>query len=309
MHPNTPELSVVIPVYNEEHCLQELFSRLESTLEAMGKRYEMIAVDDGSTDSSLALLRDIRRANPRVRVIRLSRNFGQSPAVYAGFSLAQGRYVVMIDADLQVYPEDIPLIYDKLEAGCDMVSGWRADRHDTLFRKAASRLLNVYIARVTRFPLHDHGCSLKGFRREMTDHMVAFSHRNRYLPVDAAMLGGRVGEVRVRHERRHHGKSKYSLFKLIRTGFDLITTITNMPLQFVGIAGGLCVVTGMVTGVGAAVAFWGSGTLSWPVLLLAMFAFFTGVQLLALGLMGEYVGRIYIETQRKPYFIIQEELE
>ena len=185
MNTDAPTLSLVIPVFNEEQSLGELYERVTASLEGLGQSYEVIAVDDGSRDGSLALLRSFRERDPRWRVVRLSRNFGQSAAIYAGFSRSRGEYVLMIDADLQVFPEDIPLLYAKLVDGCDMVSGWRVNRHDNLFRKVMSKLLNRYTESITGFKIHDHGCSLKGFRRPLVEHMLQFSHRCRYLPVDA----------------------------------------------------------------------------------------------------------------------------
>ena len=303
------ELSIVIPVFNEEKCLRELYERVTKTLESIGEPYEIIAVDDGSVDNSLTILSELRQQDKRWRVAHLTRNFGQNPAIYAGFSLARGHYVFMIDADLQMFPEDIPVVYEKLKEGYDMVSGWRTNRRDNPFRMIMSRMLNLYTERVTGFPLHDHGCSLKGFRRSTVEKMVAFTHRNRYLPLDAAMLGGKITEVPVQHRLRPHGHSKYDIFKLFQTGFNLITMITITPLQFISIAGMLLSLIGFTVGGGVlCYYFLFSKFLTLP-LILAAFCFFTGVQLFALGLMGEYVGRIYIEAQRKPLFIIKEELE
>lgn len=303
------KISVVIPIFNEERSLQELYDRLTATLEKIGESYEVVAVNDGSTDSSVDILRSFREKDPRWRILILSRNFGQSPALYAGFSEARGDYVFMMDADLQVYPEDLPILYEKLEAGYDMVGGWRVNRHDNPFRKIMSRMLNRYTGHATGFPLHDHGCSLKGFRRQMVKHMVDFSHRCRYLPVDAAMLGGRVAEVQVRHMKRQYGSSRYSLFKLFRTGFDMITTVTILPLQSIGVVGLLSLAGGSLLMLYSFVAALLHGALPRTEFFLAAFLFFGGVQLSALGVVCEYVGRIYIESQRKPLFIIQEEVE
>lgn len=309
MSADTPEISIVVPVFNEAESLEELYRRITATLEAQGDTYEVVAVDDGSKDSSFAMLQEIRENDKRWRVARLTRNFGQSAAIYAGFSLSHGKYVVMMDADLQVYPEDIPVLLEKLKEGHDMVSGWRTNRQDNPFRKIMSRMLNLYTERVTGFPVHDHGCSLKGFRRPMIERMVAFTHRCRYLPVDAAMLGGRIAEVPVRHRARPHGSSKYSLFKLFRTAFDMITTITTMPLQIISVVGILFSFLGFA--MSARVLYYRLmyGNVLTLETVVAIFFFLAGVQLFSTGLMCEYVGRIYIETQRKPLFIIDKELE
>ncbi|MCK5862920.1 MAG: glycosyltransferase [Candidatus Hydrogenedentes bacterium] len=309
MSADIPKISIVLAIFNEEESLEELYERITATLEAHGSTYEVIAVDDGSADQSFPILREIRGKDARWRIAHLTRNFGQSSAIYAGFSLSRGEYVLMIDADLQVYPEDIPLLLAKLDEGYDMASGWRVNRHDNPFRKVMSRLLNLYTEHVTGFPIHDHGCSLKGFRRPMVERMVAFTHRCRYLPVDAALLGGKVAEVPVRHQARPHGHSKYGLFKLFRTAFDMITSVTTMPLQFINIAGILFVFMG--GGIGAHSVYYrlAHGSFMQLEVITALFLFLTGVQLSAMGLMCEYVGRIYIESQRKPLFIIDEEVE
>ena len=304
-----PRVSVVIPIFNEEESIEELMVRVVQTLEARGDAFEIIAVDDGSTDRSLAVLRELRAKDGRIRIIRLTRNFGQSPALYAGFSHAQGDYVVMIDADLQNFPEDIPKLLDRLEEGYDVVSGWRAERQDDLFRRVSSRLLNAWVGRITKLRLHDYGCALKGFRRDVVDRMNTLSHRCRYLPADMAMLGGAVSEVKVRHADRHHGESKYGVMKLVRTAFDLLTGVTSAPLQFIGWLGWLFALGGFGMSVRVAYIRLMRGDLLQLETVIALFFVLAGVQLIATGLMCEYIGRIYIEVQRKPYFVVHEEVE
>lgn len=305
----SPRLSVVIPVFNERATLDELFCRLLATLSELPGGFEVIAVDDGSTDGSRDILRALHEKHPEVRVVLLSRNFGQSPALYAGFARARGRYVAMLDADLQNYPEDLPRLIDKLEEGYDMVSGWRSNRQDSLFRTGASRLLNRYINSITGVALNDYGCALKAFRRELVDHMLALTHRCRYLPVDAAALGGRVAEIEVRHDQRGHGESKYGLVKLVRTAFDLITSITAAPLQFIGLLGWAFALVGFVMSLWVAWIRLTQGDINHMGTVVAIFFFLSGCQMVATGLMCEYISRIYIEVQAKPYFVVQEELE
>lgn len=309
MSSESPRLSVVIPVFNERGTLDELFKRLTEALADQPGGYEIIAVDDGSTDGSRDILRTMHQRDPRIRVVLLSRNFGQSPALYAGFSRARGQYIAMMDADLQNYPEDIPRLVEKLEEGFDMVSGWRANRKDSFFRTAASKLLNRYINSITRVALNDYGCALKAFRRELVDHMLALTHRCRYLPVDAAALGGRVAEIEVRHDQRGHGESKYGLLKLIRTAFDLITSITAAPLQFIGLLGWLFAAIGFFMSIWVAYVRLAQGDINHMGTVVAIFFFLSGCQMVATGLMCEYISRIYIEVQAKPYFVVQEELE
>ncbi len=302
-----PFLSIVVPIYNEKPTLDELFTRLLATLQDYGKTFEIIVVDDGSSDGSLEVLRDWNKRDSAIRLVVLSRNFGQSPALYAGFSRARGQLVAMIDGDLQNYPEDIPRLFDTLEEGYDMVSGWRSARKDSLFRTLASRILNRYVARTTRVPLHDYGCALKAFRRELVDHMLTLSHRCRYLPVDAAALGGKVAEIEVRHDERSHGESKYNLVKLIRTAFDLVTGISAAPLQFIGVMGWIFAAFGFSMSLWVAYVRITMGDFNAMGTVVAIFFFLSGCQLVATGLMCEYIGRIYVEVQGKPYYVVREE--
>ncbi len=307
MDSTTPEISIVVPIYNEEATIERLIERMTTAMTAFGRPYEIIAVDDGSRDKSALMLKDISARDPRVRLIRLSRNFGQSPALYAGFSKVRGKYGVMIDADLQNFPEDIPLLIRKLEEGYDMVNGWRAERRDSLPRMLFSRMLNWYIQRITKVPLHDYGCALKAFRRSLIDQMGDFTHRCRYLPVDMAYLGGRIAEVRVQHAERKDGVSKYDAFKLIRTAFDLITSITSEPLQYIGLMGWLFAFVGFGMGIRVASIRIMRGDLLQLESIVALFFVIAGVQLVATGLMCEYISRLYVEVQRKPYFVIAED--
>lgn len=302
-------ISVVAPVFNERDTLDELYSRLIRTLEGTGHSFEVIFVDDGSTDGSLDLLRRLRAMDKRIRVLRLTRNFGQSAALYAGLAAARGTMNFIIDADLQVHPEDLPLLLERLESGADSVSGRRRNRRDSLFRRWASRALNWYIGRATGAPLHDFGCSLKGFRRHVVDAMVAMPHRCRYLPAEMALAGGRIDEVWVNHSERIRGQSKYGLLKLIRTAFDLITGLTDAPLRLVSVAGVIFSLAGFAMFLRVLWVRLTHGNMLQVESVIALFFLFSGVQLLAIGLLCAYIGRIFIETQGKPLYIVREELE
>ena len=306
---STPALSVVIPVFNEADSLPELYERLTATLEGLGRPYEIIAVDDGSSDGSLDILTGLRKNDERLRVAPMVRNFGQSPALYAGVSLARGEYVFIMDADLQVFPEDLPRLVEKLDEGYDCVSGWRAHRRDHFARRIVSQALNWYIARVTRVPLHDYGCTLKGFRREVVERMVSLDHRCRYLPVDLVAIAGNIAEVEVRHSERKQGNSKYGVFKLVRTAVDLITSITDAPLRMVGAAGAIFAFGGFAMFVRVLWYRLAYGNVLQMESVIAIFFLFGGIQLLATGTLCAYVGRIYIEVQRKPYFLLRDEVE
>ncbi|HPU97448.1 MAG TPA: glycosyltransferase [Candidatus Hydrogenedentes bacterium] len=303
------QVSVVAPVYNEQETLEELYARLTATLEKMARPFEVIFVDDGSTDGSLDILRRLRDRDKRVRVLRLARNFGQSAALYAGLSASRGSMVFIIDADLQVHPEDLPLLLERLESGADSVSGRRRDRQDSRFRRWASKALNWYIGRVTGAPLHDFGCSLKGFRRHVVDAMVAMPHRCRYLPAEMALAGGRIDEVWVSHSERTRGASKYGLLKLVRTAFDLITGLTDAPLRLVSVGGVLFSLAGFAMFLRVLWVRLTHGNMLQVESVIALFFLFSGVQLLAIGLLCAYIGRIFIEAQGKPLYIVREELE
>jgi undecaprenyl-phosphate 4-deoxy-4-formamido-L-arabinose transferase len=307
MAQNDVKVSVVAPVYNECETLPELAERLSATLNGMHCAYEIIFVDDGSTDGSREMLYAMSEADARVRVVELARNFGQSPALYAGMSRSRGEYTVIIDSDLQVMPEDIPLLVSKLEEGYDVAVGWRVDRHDSLFRKYASRMFNLYVARVTGLPLHDYGCNLKAMRREILENMCRLQHRCRYLPADLAMLGGRVAEVKVGHAARAKGQSKYNFMKLVRAALDMLTGITDAPLRLIGYFGWAMAMAGFAMGVKVIIRRLTVGDVLELESVVALFLFCTGVQLVATGLMCEYIGRIFVEVQQRPYFVIHED--
>jgi undecaprenyl-phosphate 4-deoxy-4-formamido-L-arabinose transferase len=307
MAQNDVKVSVVAPVYNECETLPELAERLSATLNGMHCAYEIIFVDDGSTDGSREMLYAMSEADARVRVVELARNFGQSPALYAGMSRSRGKYTVIIDSDLQVMPEDIPLLVSKLEEGYDVAVGWRVDRHDSLFRKYASRMFNLYVARVTGLPLHDYGCNLKAMRREILENMCRLQHRCRYLPADLAMLGGRVAEVKVGHAARAKGQSKYNFMKLVRAALDMLTGITDAPLRLIGYFGWAMAMAGFAMGVKVIIRRLTVGDVLELESVVALFLFCTGVQLVATGLMCEYIGRIFVEVQQRPYFVIHED--
>jgi len=304
-----PDLSVVIPVFNEAENLGELHARLVATLEKSGRSYEIVFVDDGSSDGSLDMLRGFRDQDSRVRIVRLSRNFGQSPALFAGFAHVRGRIVATLDADLQNPPEELPKLVEKLEEGYDMVNGVRVNRHDSLFRRLCSKLLNYIIGRVTKVPIHDHGCSLKAFRREVVDRLSLYTHRSRYLPVEVALLGVHVAEVDVGHSGRVQGDSKYSLLDLVRLNFDIITSITSAPLQLIGLVGWFFALIGFAMAGFVLYIRIAQGDINKLGSVTALFFIIAGVHMITMGLMCEYVGRIFIEVQNKPYYIVKEVIE
>ena len=309
MAESLPEISVVVPIYNEQETVEELYQRITATMEALGRPYEIVAVDDGSRDQSVPILLRIRAGDSRLRIVRLFRNFGQTAALYAGFSAVRGQIVVMLDADLQNPPEEIPKLVAAIDEGHLMVNGWRENRQDGFIRKRISRIVNTVIARFTTLRVHDCGCSLKAFHRDVTDRLCQFSHHSRYLPADMGWLGVPIAEVKVSHSPRSKGTSKYGALKLVRTGFDLLTSVTTLPIQAVGILGWMVSSIGFFMGmlIGMKRIIWGNYD---PFLtVIALFFLLMGVHMVAMGFVCEYIGRIYAEVQRKPYYIVKEIIE
>ena len=303
------EISVVIPVYNEEPNLREVIARTVAVLEGLGRTFEIVAVDDGSHDGSVALLEELQRKDARLRIVKLMRNFGQTPAMYAGFAHVRGCLVFSIDSDLQNPPEELAKLLAKLDEGYDVVQGWRENRQDTALRRYASKAMNALVSWSTGIHLRDLGCGLKGFRREVIDHMVRFSHHSRYVPAEIVWLGVRIAEVRVEHRERAGGESKYDIWTLLRLNFDMIASVTTAPIKFIGLVGWLLSLVGF--GMGGLVfekrIVYGDFNQMGSVT--ALFFIIAGVQMIATGLMCEYMSRIYIEAQNKPYFVVKEVVE
>jgi glycosyltransferase involved in cell wall biosynthesis len=309
-----PDLSVVIPIHNESPNLRQLHQELTATLVAWGRPYELIAVDDGSTDDSYQILSELHAADPRLHVIRFRRNFGQTAAFAAGFAHASGAIIVTSDGDLQNDPRDIPALVESLERGADIVCGWRRDRKDTfLTRRVPSMLANRLISRATGVNLHDYGCSLKAFRAEVVKPLRLYGEMHRFIPAIASEIGVRVTEQEVNHRPRLHGTSKYGLSRTIRVVLDLLTVkylldYAKRPLQIFGLVGLL------FGGLGGAILLYligvkylaHQGIGDRPLLLLAILLVFTGVQLVTLGLLAEMQARTYHESQNKPTYVIRE---
>ena len=302
-------LSVVIPVFNEEENLPELLDRLTATLVPLGKPYEVVLVNDGSRDRSLALLQEASARDPHVVVVDFNRNYGQHAAVFAGFEACRGEIVVTLDADLQNPPEEIPKLVAKMEEGYDVVGSVRVQRQDPLLRRVASRIINRMTAIATGVQLSDYGCMLRAYRRQVVKILASSQEISTFIPVLADLYAGRVTEIPVAHDERHHGDSKYSFWKLIRLQFDLMTSFSLLPLRFtmgVGVAmAALSMILALILIAGRLI--WGQ---SWAVsgvfTLFALVFFFLGVQLFAIGLLGEYVGRIYQQVRDRPRFVVRQ---
>jgi glycosyltransferase involved in cell wall biosynthesis len=312
------DLSVVIPIRNEAASLVELHREFTATLEAWGRSYELIVIDDGSSDESFEILARLQAGDPRLRVIRFRRNFGQTAAFAAGFAHARGRLIVTSDGDLQNDPRDIPAMVAAVEGGYDIVCGWRKDRKDALVsRRLPSTLANALISFVTGVHLHDYGCSLKVFRAEIVKDMKLYGEMHRFLPAIASEQTSSIGEIVVNHRARRYGQSKYGIGRTVRVILDLLTvkfllSYSKSPLQIFGLIGIAMGLLGAVISGGLAVqrlrevASLGQHM---PLLLLGILLIFTGFQLVTLGLLAELQVRTYHESQNKPIYVIRDILQ
>jgi glycosyltransferase involved in cell wall biosynthesis len=313
----TPELSIVIPIRNEAPSLVELHRELTETLTAWGRPYELLIVDDGSTDDSFAILARLQTLDPHLRVIRFRRNFGQTAAFAAGFDHARGRLIVTSDGDLQNDPRDIPKLVEVLERGHDIVCGWRKVRKDPfLSRRLPSTIANRLISIATGVHLHDYGCSLKVFRAEVIKPLKLYGEMHRFLPAIASEQGVSIAEVPVNHRERRFGRSKYGIGRTIRVILDLLTvkfllSYSTRPVQIFGLIGVAMALPGAaILGYLAFVRLTGQQAIGdRPLLLFGILLVFTGVQLVTLGLLAEMQARTYHESQKKPTYVIRDVLE
>jgi glycosyltransferase involved in cell wall biosynthesis len=309
-----PEISVVIPLRNESPNVPQLYRELTEALEAFGRPYEILLVDDGSTDDTFELLAQLQATDARLRIIRFRRNFGQTAAFAAGFAHARGRFIVTSDGDLQNDPRDIPAMVEKAERGPDIVAGWRKNRKDPFInRRLPSMIANWIISQATGVKLHDYGCSLKVFRADVVKSMRLYGEMHRFLPAIAAEQGVQILEHVVNHRKRLHGSSKYGISRTVRVVLDLMTvkflsSYSTRPLQMFG-GVGLAMVTA-----GTLVSAWlvyvkfvqQEGIADRPLLLLGVLMILGGIQLVMTGLLGEMLSRTYHESQDKPTYVIRE---
>jgi undecaprenyl-phosphate 4-deoxy-4-formamido-L-arabinose transferase len=301
-----PDIAVVIPIFNEADNIEMLQRRVSAALAQVGRPYEIWYVDDGSSDASLDLLRAIARQDSHVSVIELTRNFGQHAAVLAGFAASQAEIVVTLDGDLQNPPEEIPRLIAKLEEGYEVVGGWREERQDPFFRRAASDLINRLTSLTVGVKMNDYGCMLRAYRRSVVRQIVDCDERASFIPALANSLAKRTAEIEVQHSDRWSGRSKYNFLKLLRLSFDLITGFSLLPIQLMSLAGILVAVAGVGFGAFLLVRRLFVGPESEGVFtLFAILFVFIGILILAVGLVGEYVGRIYLEVRRRPSYRIR----
>jgi glycosyltransferase involved in cell wall biosynthesis len=308
------ELSIVVPVYDEEDSVGLLHESLTATLEALDRSYEIIVVDDGSTDRTYDRLAEVADRDPHVRLVKLRRNFGQTAAMSAGFDHACGRVVIPMDGDLQNDPADIPLLLDKIDEGYDVVSGWRLRREDNaMLRRLPSKLANWIIGVVTGVRLHDYGCTLKAYRAEILEETRLYGEMHRFLPALAHLAGARITELPVRHHARQFGKSKYGLRRTFKVLLDLLTVkflsaYATKPSYVFGGSGAVLCIGGIAAAGYTAYQKWVNGVYAYrnPALLVAVFLFIIGINLILMGLLAELVVRTYHESQSKPTYSVRE---
>ncbi|MCL4376991.1 MAG: glycosyltransferase family 2 protein [Actinobacteria bacterium] len=313
---NSPDLdlSIVIPVYNEEESIEPLYKSLELALSNLGKSYEVILIDDGSRDNTYRELLEIHEKNKNFKIIKFRRNFGQTAAMRAGFEYASGRIVVTLDADLQNDPEDIPKLISKMEEGFDIVSGWRINRQDKMVsRRFPSLVANKLISSLFGVPLHDYGCTLKAYKKEILDNIELYGEMHRYIPAIASWMGIKVAEIPVNHRARKFGKAKYGLSRTIRVMLDIITikfllTYSKKPMQIFGLLGIFTSFVGLVLTIYMIIMrlFFNTPLSERPLFILSIFMIFIGVQLITMGLLGEIMMRTYHEGTDKSTYVIKE---
>ncbi len=308
-------LSIVIPLYNEEENVHILYEKLKGVLDPLKKDYEILFVDDGSTDRTLSILEEIQAKDKSVLVLSLRRNFGQTAAFAAGFDFARGDVIVTMDGDLQNDPADIPKLLELIKEH-DLVSGWRKKRKDPFFsRRLPSIIANWLISNVTGVKLHDYGCSLKAYRRDVIKNLKLYGEMHRFIPAVASWYGVRVAEVETTHHPRLRGRSKYGISRTIKVVLDLITvkflqSFSTKPIQFFGPLGLISGFLGFLVSLYLSIdkLFFGHDIGGRPLLLLGALLIIVGIQLIGMGLLGEMLVRVYHESQRKPIYVIKKVL-
>lgn len=307
------KVSIVLPLLNEEENLELLFSEIADTLKKRDIDYEVIFVDDGSTDNSLQVLQDLQKENSEIVIVSLRKNFGQTSAMTAGFDMAEGDVIIAMDADLQNNPADIPLFLDKINEGYDVVTGWRHQRKDPLIsRKIPSKIANKIISWATGVKLNDYGCTLKAFRKEVIKSIQLYGEMHRFIPAIASGMGISIAEVKVDHRARQFGTSKYGISRTIRVILDLVTVkfLLSYSTRPIHVFGTLGLLTGGIGFLIAAIMtiqrqLYHIGISDRPLLLLAIFLMFVGVQFITMGLIAEMLSRTYHESQSKPTYYIR----
>lgn len=301
-----PYLSIVVPVYNEESNLERLIERLYPAVRSTGKTFEILFTDDGSRDRSLQILQQISRQHPSIKIIEFNGNFGQHMAILAAFEMCRGEIIITLDADLQNPPEEIPRLIEQIEKGYDVVGTIRQKRKDTLFRKMASRIVNITTNKMTGMEMNDYGCMLRAYHRNIIENINRCSESTTFIPALAQTFASRPTEIHVTHSERAAGKSNYSLYRLIRLNFDLMTGFSVVPLQLFALFG----ITTSVLSLAFALfllirRFVVGAEVEGVFTLFAILFFFVGIIIMGIGIVGEYVGRIYQEVRKRPRFVVR----
>lgn len=313
---DTLDISIVIPILNEEENVEETYRQVKLVLSDMGRPYEMVFVDDGSRDRTLSILKGIASKDGSVRVISFRKNFGQTAAMSAGFDYSLGKIIIPMDGDLQNDPKDIPKLIAKVEEGYDVVSGWRKERKDTFFtRRLPSMTANWLISKITGIHLHDYGCTMKAYRKEVVQNLNLYGEMHRFLPALASIYGVKVAEVVVQHHPRLRGKSKYGLSRILKVFLDLMTvkfllSYSTKPIRLFGPLGLGALSLSLLSGAAALyMKFFEELSLNRnPLFLLSVILLFMGIQLISLGLIAEMNVRTYHESQNKPIYVVKEVL-
>ena len=309
IHP-VKKVSVVIPVYNEQESLPELIRRTTAACELLGKEYEILLVDDGSNDNSAQMLVDASQAEgSHIVSILLNRNYGQHSAIMAGFSHVTGDLIITLDADLQNPPEEIPHLVEKADEGYDVVGTVRQNRQDTWFRKTASKMINRLIQRTTGKAMGDYGCMLRAYRRHIVDAMLHCHERSTFIPILANIFAHRAIEIPVHHAEREFGESKYSFMRLINLMYDLVTCLTTTPLRMLSLLGSIIAIGGFSIAVLLVIlrlTFGPQWAAEGVFMLFAVLFTFIGAQFIGMGLLGEYIGRIYTDVRARPRYFVQQ---
>lgn len=302
------EFSIIIPVYNEEENLQELYRRLTHVMEKLGS-YEVIFIDDGSSDKSWSMIKDLHKMDNRIKGISFSRNFGHHIAISAGLDYSNGESVIIMDADLQDSPEEIPVLYEKYKEGYDLVYGIRKQRHDPIWKKASSAIFWWILRRLSGVPIPSGQTMLRIMNRRLVNVLKEMRERSRFLHGMMAWAGFNVAFITVEHHSRARGKSKYSLPKLLRLAFNAVASFSIKPLQVATYLGFLSASLSFIIGIYFLYKkiFYGIPVLGYASIIVSIF-FVGGVQLLVLGIIGEYLGRVYQEVQKRPLYIIKESI-
>jgi len=302
------QVAVVIPVYNEEENLPELMRRLIPVMQDMGQSFEIILIDDGSSDNSLQILKDFTK-NAQVKVVELTRNYGQHAAILAGFSIVNADIIITMDADLQNPPEEIPKLVKFMEEGnYDVVGSIRKGRKDSFLRILPSKVINIVARKITGVSMRDWGCMLRAYRSTVVERMIQCHEHATFIPALATVFAKRIAEIEVEHEERYGGKSSYPLSKLINLQFDLVASFSDFPMKLIMYGGILMSLLGICFGIFLAIARLVYGA-QWAAegifTLFAILFVFVGLQFFALGVIGEYIGRIYLEARKRPEYVIE----